>query len=389
MAEDPSLPESNRRNFLKVLGATAAAGGLLAAGAVPAHAQAPGPTGRGRKGRTRLVLLGTAGGPGFLAGERFGISTAVAYGDRVYVVDLGLGSLLRLRQSGLSGPTGAATALTQVRGIFFTHMHSDHLLDWPATYATGPINTAGRDRAAPPIRVFGPGDRGSLPEYRGLAGEQPPPVFNPAEPTPGIAGMTRHLQQAWAADFNDRARDTAFAPPQNLFDVQDIDLTGRWEIDPAGVPPRVAPFEVWADEEVRITATLVDHRPTAPSFAFRLDTPDGSVTVSGDTTVSENLIELAADTDYLVHEVIDPLWVDRLVQTLPAQIGVPLGAHLIESHTTIEQVGRDVAEPAGAKNLVLTHLLPEGNAMGRWQQARTGYSGRLIVGEDLMELRVG
>lgn len=201
--------------------------------------------------------------------------------------------------------------------------------------------------------------------------------------------MTRHLQQAWAADFNDRARDTAFAPPQNLFDVQDIDLTGRWEIDPAGVPPRVAPFEVWADEEVRITATLVDHRPTAPSFAFRLDTPDGSVTVSGDTTVSENLIELAAGTDYLVHEVIDPLWVDRLVQTLPAQIGVPLGAHLIESHTTIEQVGRDVAEPAGAKNLVLTHLLPEGNAMGRWQQARRGYSGRLIVGEDLMELRVG
>ena len=388
-AGDPSLPASNRRNFLKVLGVTAAAGGLVAAGATPAHAGGPSASGRGRRGRTRLVLLGTAGGPGLLQGGRSGISTAIAYGDHVYLVDLGLGSLLRLRQSGLSGPTGEATALTRVRGIFFTHMHSDHLMDWPATFATGPINTIGRDRAAPPIRVFGPGERGTLPDYRGLAGAQPPPVHNPAEPTPGIAGMTGYLAQAWAADFNDRARDTAFAPPRSLFDVQDIDLRGTWDMDPAGIPPRIAPFEVWTDGEVRITATLVDHRPTAPSFAFRVDTPDGSVTVSGDTTVSQNLIELARDTDYLVHEVIDPLWVERLVQTLPPQIGGPLGAHLIESHTTIEQVGRDVAEPAGARNLVLTHLLPEGNATGRWQQARRGYSGRLIVGEDLMELRVG
>lgn len=29
---------------------------------------------------------------------------------------------------------------------------------------------------------------------------------------------------------------------------------------------------------------------------------------AGDTTVSQNLIDLAKDTDYLVHEVIDPQW---------------------------------------------------------------------------------
>jgi ribonuclease BN (tRNA processing enzyme) len=69
--------------------------------------------------------------------------------------------------------------------------------------------------------------------------------------------------------------------------------------------------------------------------------------------------------------------------------GCHLGAHLLESHTTIEQVGRDVAQRAGAKNPVLTHLLPGDNPKGRWRAAQRGYSGRLIVGEDLMELGVG
>ena len=105
--------------------------------------------------------------------------------------------------------------------------------------------------------------------------------------------------------------------------------------------------------------------------------------------MSRNLIQLAQGTDYLVHEVIDPAFVDRLVATLPAEIAPAVRQHLIIAHTTIEQVGRDVAEPAGAKNLVLTHLVPGRNPRGVWQQAGRGYSGRLIVGEDLMELEVG
>jgi ribonuclease BN (tRNA processing enzyme) len=77
------------------------------------------------------------------------------------------------------------------------------------------------------------------------------------------------------------------------------------------------------------------------------------------------------------------------VATLPATIGEPLRAHLLESHTAIDRVGRDVAEPAGVRNLVLTHLVPAENPEGRWQQAARGYSGRLVVGRDLLELAVG
>jgi len=390
VASDPTLPSSNRRQFLKVLGAAAAAGGLMATGVGQALASPGGNDGLGRggNGRTRLVLLGTGGGPTILDGDRSGISTAVVYGDRVYVVDLGIGSFLRLRQSSASGAQGVASTWNNVRGIFFTHMHSDHLMDWPSAWVTGPINTSGR--TGPRIEVFGPGDRGVLPRPNLRPGQPVPPVVNENRPGPGITGMTEYLRQAWANDLNDRIRDSGYAGPDALFHVQDIDISPYWTVDPLGKPPVLtAPIPVWRDGDVTVTATLVDHHPTAPAFAFRFDTPDGSVTISGDTTVSQNLIHLAQGTDYLVHEVIDPAFVDRLVAALPAQAGAALKAHLLEAHTTIEQVGRDVAERAGAKNLVLSHLVPGNNPTSVWEQARRGYSGRLIVGEDLMELRVG
>ncbi|MFJ4617134.1 MBL fold metallo-hydrolase [Streptomyces sp. NPDC088812] len=389
MRQVDALPEPSRRKVLKAVGAGVATGGLLAAGgggqAVAATAAAA--SSSASRHRTRIVLLGTGGGPALLGGERYGASTAIVHDGRVYVVDLGVGAFLRLAQSGLAPKTGLGSTLSTVQGIFFTHLHSDHFTDWPTVYSTGAMNIVGR--TLPAIRVFGPGDRGSLtrvfPDDRTA-----PAVFNPDDPTPGIAGMTAHLRKAFAQDLNDRARDSNATSPDTLFDVQDIPIGDLWTVDAQGRPPRLnAPIEVWTDGDVRVTATLVDHHPTAPAFAFRFDTPDGSVVVSGDTAVSENLIDLARDCDYLVHEVIDPQFVDRLTAALPAGTAEALKEHLLAAHTTIEQVGRDVAQPAGAKNLVLNHLVPANNALSRWRLAQRGYSGRLIVGEDLMQLGVG
>lgn len=371
----------------------AALSGLALAGcstpeASGTKASASATAGSGGTGRTSLVLLGTAGGPTVLTDERFGVATAVVYEDRVYVIDLGHGSHMRLLQAGLGGDGFGGTSMARIRGIFFTHMHSDHLVEWPAVYSTASMNTVGRTIDGP-IEVFGPGNRGSL--VRVFPPNRPePPVFNPDDPTPGITGMTSYLRQAFAADFNDRARDSNFVSPDATFNVHDIDISSLWAVDPEGAPPRLTePIEVWEDGDVKITATLVDHRPTAPAFAYRFDTPDGSVVVSGDTGISDNLIDLARDCDYLVHEVIDPRFVDDLAAVLPEEIAPAVREHLLISHTTIEQVGRDVAEVAGAKNLVLSHLVPGNNADERWEEARKGYSGNLIVGRDLMRFGVG
>ncbi|MGD6749210.1 MBL fold metallo-hydrolase [Streptomyces sp. BH105] len=380
-------PPTGRRRFLKALGATTAAGGLLSLGAGSATARSTAGSRDARRHRTRLVLLGTAGGPAWTDGARCGVSSAIVCEDRIYLVDLGQGALHRLVRSGLGPGDQLGSALTRVRGIFLTHLHSDHVADWPSLYALGPSNFVGR--TGPPIDVFGPGDRGALPSVFPPDGTAPP-LVNPNRPTPGISAMTGYLDQAFAADFNGRARESNFTMPHDLFQVHDIDLSNVWDIDAAGEPPRLDdPPPVWEDDLVRVTATLVDHHPMAPTFAYRFDTPDGSVVFSGDTCVSENLIRLARNTDYLVHEVIDPRFVDTLVTAVPEAIREPLREHLLTSHTTIEQVGRDVAEPAGARNLVLNHLVPATNAARRWKAAQRGYSGRLIIGEDLLHLAVG
>lgn len=383
-----SIPTTDRRRLLSMVGLGAVGAVTATAMRTPAAAASPRAQPAGRPAaRTRVILLGTAGGPAVLDGGRHGTSTAIAFEDKVYVVDLGVGAFGRLQQSGLSPETGLGSALSSVRGIFFTHLHSDHTVDWPTTYAIGSMNIVGRSGG--PIQVFGPGARDTL--TRVFPPTRPAPaVVNPDEPMPGISSMTGHLRNAFAQDFNDRLRDSNFPDPKTLFDVHDIDHSGLWAIGPEGVPPRLgAPIQVWKDGEVTVTATFVDHRPTAPAYGYRFDTPDGSVVVSGDTCVNQNLIDLARGADVLVHEVIDPEFVERLTASLPPETAEPVRKHLLESHTTIEQVGRDVAEPAGVGTLVLSHLVPTGNPTSRWRAAQRGFSGDLVVGEDLKVIPVG
>jgi ribonuclease BN (tRNA processing enzyme) len=108
---------------------------------------------------------------------------------------------------------------------------------------------------------------------------------------------------------------------------------------------------VMQDDNVKVTAALVQHPPVVPSFGFRFDTPDRSIVISGDTAPSDNLIALAQGADILVHDALYEPGVDRLVA------GVPNAATLKESilshHTTAEDAGR-VAQRAGVKTLVLS-----------------------------------
>jgi ribonuclease BN (tRNA processing enzyme) len=379
----------SRRALLRNTGVAAAAGvalgGLHAsdAGATGTSVSATGNS--GRRHRTRLVLLGTAGGPGVYP-DRSGIASAVVVEDAVYLVDCGHSVQTRFAQAGLGTPTRPGNRPFEgLQAILLTHLHSDHTVEYPAFRMTGMWN--GLDNPARPVQVYGPGDRGGLPPVFGSA--PAPPVVNPQDPTPGTVKMTAYLDQAYATDLNDRLRSSGGADPRRVFQVHDIAL-------PAGVPipvetnpmPPVAPFPVFEDARVRVTATIVDHAPVFPSFAFRFDTDDGSITFSGDTAPSENLIRLAQGTDVLVHEAIDQAWVESLFPPPRTPATEALVDHLLESHTTIEQLG-PVAERARAKKTVLSHIVPVTNPESRWLEAQRGYSGKLLVGRDLMEIGVG
>jgi ribonuclease BN (tRNA processing enzyme) len=98
-------------------------------------------------------------------------------------------------------------------------------------------------------------------------------------------------------------------------------------------------------------------------------------------------VALARGADVLVHEVMHLPSLDALIASEPN--AATLREHLLASHTTTEQVGR-IATEAGVGTLVLSHFVPGGYPFVRdevWHDAvRPHFSGRLVVGRDLMEL---
>jgi ribonuclease BN (tRNA processing enzyme) len=144
---------------------------------------------------------------------------------------------------------------------------------------------------------------------------------------------------------------------------------------------------VMRDENVKVTCALVDHPPVTPAFAYRFDTADRSIVISGDTNRSDNLVKLAQGADVLVHEAMYVPGVDRLVARVPN--ATTLKKHIIDSHTAVEDCGR-VAAAAGVKTLVLSHLVPPDDPTITTQMwidaARQHFKGEIIVAHDLMEI---
>jgi ribonuclease BN (tRNA processing enzyme) len=322
--------------------------------------------------RTRLALLGTSGGPPPMTG-RSGICSALIVGDSTYLVDFGHGSYGQIGRLGVSPAS--------IKNLFVTHLHSDHIAD---LYQLVWLRYGGGIGSLPgPFEVYGPGRAGGLPPAH--AGGNAATV-NPENPTPGTVDFIEKSIEASAYDLNIRIRDQGRPPIDGVLRAHDIVLPDVGASATGNLWPDMEPFPVFANSDVEVTATLVQHPPVFPSFAFRFDTADGSVVFSGDTSVSENLIRLARGADYLVHEVIALDWV--------AGLNVPesLLNHLAESHTDIDKVG-GVAEASGVKHLVLNHLVPgDVSAVtdGQWRRrAQRGFSGKVTVGRDLMQLGVG
>jgi ribonuclease BN (tRNA processing enzyme) len=340
----------------------------------------------------RLILLGTAGASNPKA-TRAGYSNAIVVGDDTYLVDCGEGVHRQAWRSGISmhperKPKGGST----VRSIFFTHLHSDHVIDyinlllgfWP----TNRVDVFGPGEAGLPIAVYPP--------------DRVVPVLFPDAPTPGIRLLTQKLFEAFAYNINVRIADEARSDlTANVF-VHEIGVAHdnyRPEIDLgvvasgasiATAAPPMEPVEIYPldDNGVRVTAILVQHAPVFPAFAYRFDTPSGSAVFSGDTGPCDNVVRLAQGADYLVHEVIDLDFVRGRVAKMPNRDNII--NHLTESHTSPEDAGR-IAARAGVQTLVLSHLVPgDGEiAEDNWEaRAKTNYDGNVVCGVDLDQFAI-
>lgn len=59
----------------------------------------------------------------------------------------------------------------------------------------------------------------------------------------------------------------------------------------------------------------------------------------------------------------------------------------MHKHTSADQVS-EVAQAAGVGTLVLSHLVPSDAPAQAWARAARGFDGRLVIGTDLMEIRL-
>jgi ribonuclease BN (tRNA processing enzyme) len=306
-----------RREFL------AAAAALVAAAALPAWSEMP-------PSKTRLILLGTAGGPRPKKGRSAPAQVIIVNGVP-YVVDCGNGVARQLVMAGVK--------LGQLRHVFITHNHSDHNADYGTLLL---LAWAGELRTR--VDTWGP---------------------------PPLERMTQLFFEMSAYDIETRIADQGDPPLAPLIHVHELTAAGL----------------VMQDENVKVTCALVDHPPVTPAFAYRFDSADRSIVISGDTHRSDNLVKLAQGAEILVHEAI---WVPA-VDGIVARSANPalLKKHLLDSHTSVEDAGR-VAAAAGVKTLVLSHLVPADDPAVTDQMwidaARPYFKGEIIVGRDLMEL---
>jgi ribonuclease BN (tRNA processing enzyme) len=349
-------------------------------GAAPAQASPSAPS-RRISSRTRAILVGTAGGPIWRQADgRRGICTVIEVAGARYLVDAGHGASSGLFGAGAIGPADGKNDLTAFRAGFVTHLHSDHVTDLSTFLVQGFI-AGGLGNVASPFTLHGPGERGQLP-HSFPPGRPTSPPFNPENPTPGTASMVRSIFEAFATDINDRMFDAGSPPINEVIAGRDIMLPNGVEHNFDGPPPRMAPFTVHEDDRVRVTATLVDHGQMVPSYGYRFDTDDGSIAISGDTTLTPNMLELADGSDLLLHEVIDFDSINASISALsvPEEIKEAFRNHMFGAHTTEAQL-RQLVRDIDVATLALHHVVPGTLGEPAWRQvaARIGRRSRTEV----------
>jgi len=281
---------------------------------------------------TKLVLLGTGGGP--VPGRtRHMTSHVMLSNGAAYVVDCGLGVTGQFARTGIP--------FSELRSIFITHHHPDHNIEYGPLLVIGWMQGMRHN-----LRAFGP---------------------------PPLKQLTEDFLRAYRTTIGFWAEDLKLKPLE-MIDVSEVSAAGL----------------VTQDDTVRVSSIIVEHPPVKPALGYRFDFKDRSIAFSGDTAPLDAVAKMAKGADVLVHEAMYVPAVESYTQSRIAQ-GEPgtladFMAHMKADHTPVEDAGR-IAHEAGVKTLVLSHLTPaiESVSDETWRAAAAKYfSGEIIVGQDLM-----
>lgn len=285
---------------------------------------------RAAQTRTRWIFLGTKGGPRVTTG-RANPANVLLVDDVPYVVDCGYGVAKEL--------VHAKVKLPDLRYIFITHLHSDHVLEY-----------------------------GNLVDAAWSAGlKHEVDAFGPA----GLDALTRNFWKSNSFDLDVRIPDEGKPDPRKLLVVKEITASGP----------------IMQSDAVKVTAFQTPHPPIMKNYAYKFETPNGVIVYACDTSYNPKLAGFAKGADMLIHEALYEPGVDALASRI--KNADRLKKHLMASHTTTDDVGR-IAQAAGVKKLVLTHLVPGDDPSitdAMWTEGvRKHFNGEVVVARDMMEI---
>ncbi|MGI9598987.1 MAG: MBL fold metallo-hydrolase [Acidimicrobiales bacterium] len=281
---------------------------------------------------TSVTITGT--GCPIPDGNRAGPGALVVHDDLTLQFDAGRSTVQRL--------AGANVWIPNLTAVFITHHHSDHLTGLTDLVLTH--WTMDRTDAAPKL-----------------------PIVAPAGPS---ASYVATLLDGWDDDIEVRAGHAGRTTRPEI-DLQTFEIPER-------------PTVVWRRDDVVVSAGQVRHEPCPNSVGYRVDTPDGSVAITGDTRVCDEVADLAAGVDVLVYEAMRFTFFDDL----------PPHRHYVKDyHADTRLIGAQAAE-LGVPKLILTHLIPapvdEAERRAFVDEVRSGgYEGELVVADDLYTSAVG
>lgn len=281
----------------------------------------------------KLTILGSGSPEAYK--RRASTGYLIETGDDVILFDCGGGVFDNLLRSG--------RLPSDVTHLFFSHLHSDHMMDYAR------LVHAAWDEGAPPLKVFGP-----APLARITAG-----YFGPD-------GVLSH-------DL--RAR-TELLPSQEVWKARGGTLPRPW---PAPEVKEIGPDFRFDADGWSLTCCEVPHaQPVLECLGFAVQADGKKFVYSGDAGICNKLEELCIEADTLLH------WCYRL----DGEDTHPMMSQLTPTPSEIASM----AKSAKVKRLLLTHFRmhmdSQENHATTLAALRNGFGEKSGIVEDLEEYEI-
>lgn len=277
----------------------------------------------------RLTVLGSGSPEPYARRASSGYLLEVA-GRRI-LFDCGGGVVSRLIEAGFKP--------SDIDYLFFTHLHSDHMMDYARL-----VHTAWDEGGKPP-KVFGP------------------------EP---IKGITEKLFGNDGVFAHDLIARTSLKGSQEVWISRGGTLPRPW---PSPEVTEIEPGFTFEDEDWSLASCSVPHaQPFLTCMAFSVTGDDTKFVYSGDAGITDQLEMLANDADLLLH------WCYRLSDE------TDVSQFMLEAAPAPPEIAA-MAERAGVRQLILTHFRVHMDEPKRHANAlaelRHGFSRTSGIAEDL------